>query len=100
MPRARVTRPLSSSPAAAPPPAPHDHSENFGEQDYRLLNKRAAASASTNNTCIVVVETRPAEAEQPPQHDPFVEAAFYIKLKATLRVILFRDGVSSYNNTS
>ena len=64
-----------------------DHSENFGEQARRLLNERASASASTNNTRMAVVENRPAEAEPPPQTKTFVDAAFYINLKATIEVI-------------
>ena len=36
---------------------------------------------------MAVAKNRPAEAEPPPQPDTFVDAALYIKLKATLKVI-------------
>ena len=86
MPRARVTCPLAASPAVAPPAFP-DFPEIFGERTRRLLNESAAAAASTDNTCMIVVENRPAEAEPPPHPDNFLDEAFYIKLKATLKVI-------------
>ena len=84
MPSARVNRPLAAAPAAAPPP---DFPENFGEQPRRLLDERSAAAASTDDTRMDVFENRTSEAETPPQPDTFVDAAFYIKLKATLEVI-------------
>ena len=36
---------------------------------------------------MIVVEDRPAESDPPPHPDNFVDAAFYIKLKATIKVI-------------
>ena len=87
MPRACVTRPLAEATSATPPSAHPDTSENFGERTRSLLNKRAAASASTNYNRMVVAKNRPAEAELPPQANTFVDAAIYIKLKATLEVI-------------
>ena len=86
MPRARVTRLLTSAPVAAPPACPY-RPENFGNQTGLLLNERAAAAASTDDTRMVVVEDRPAEAEPPPWPDNFIDAAVYIGLKATLEVI-------------
>ena len=87
IPRARVTLPLLESPTAAAPAFPA-FPENFGERTWHLLNERAAAAASTNNTRMIFVENRPAKAEPPPQPDNFLDAAFYIKLKANLEVIL------------
>ena len=86
MPSAGVTRPLVESPAAAPSARPA-RPKNFGERARCLLDERAAAAASTDDTCMVVVENRLAEADPPPQPDTFVDAVFYIKLKATLEVI-------------
>ena len=86
MPRARVTRPLAEAPADDPPACP-DFPKNFGEQTRRLLNDRAAAVASTNDTRMVVIEDRPAEVETPPHPYNFVYAAFCLKLKATLEII-------------
>ena len=87
MPCARVKRPLAASTSADPPPAHPAPSENYGERTRRILNKRAAAAASTNGTTMAVVG-RPADTEPPPHPDTFLDAAFYIKLKATLKVIL------------
>ena len=84
--RARVTRPLAAAPAAAPP-APPACLEQFGEQTCHILNEITAAAASTDDTCMVAVKDRPAEAELPPHPDNFLDAAFYIKFKATLGVI-------------
>ena len=36
---------------------------------------------------MIVVKNRPAEAEPPPHPGTFIDASFYIKLKATLEVI-------------
>ena len=44
---------------------------------------------STDDTCMGGVENRPTEAEPPTHPYTFVDAAFYIKLKATLEVIYF-----------
>ena len=87
MPRACVTRPLAEATSATPPSAHPDTSKNFGERTRSLLNKRAAASVSTNYNRMVVAKNRPAEAELPPQANTFVDAAIYIKLEATLEVI-------------
>ena len=95
MPRARVNCPLASSPSASPPACP----ENFGDQTQRLLHERAATAASTDNTCMVFVKDRPAEAVLPPQPYNFVDALFYIKLKATLGVIFvleWGDSIQQY----
>ena len=87
MPRAHITRPLESATLDAPPSDHPVPSENFGDRAWHILNKRAAASASTDENFIVVVENRSAEAELPPQPDTFVDATFYIKLRATLEII-------------
>ena len=84
---ARVTCPLAAAPMAATPPARLDSPKNFRDQNWRLLSERAAAKASTKDTRIVVVKERQAEAEPPPQPDTFVDAAFYIKLKETVKKI-------------
>ena len=86
---ARVTRPLAAEYTAAAPPAHPAHSKNFGEIARRLLNERAAAAAETDDTLTVVVENRPAKADPPPHTKTFVDAALYIKLKATIGVICF-----------
>ena len=86
MPITRVTRPQAAATSAAPPTAQPAPSETFGERAWRLLNKRYAAVASTNNKTMDVV-MRPAEREPPPQSDTFIDAALYIKLKTTLEVI-------------
>ena len=86
-PRARVTCPLEAAPAAAITHAHPAHSKNFGERAQCLLNERSDAAASTDDTHMVIVENRLAEAEPPPQTDTFVKSAFYNKLKSTLRVI-------------
>ena len=79
-----ITRLLTADPASAANPA---HSKNFGERSRRLLNERAAAAASTDDTRMGVDENRPAEADPPPQPETFLDAEFYIKLKATIEVI-------------
>ena len=38
---------------------------------------------------MVVAENIPAESDKPPQPDTFIDAAFYLKLQATLKVIFF-----------
>ena len=83
MPRARITRPLVAAPAAAPTARP----KNFGEETQLLFNERAAAAASTNDTCMVIAEDRPSEVELPPQPDNFVDTALCIKIKANPEVI-------------
>ena len=88
MPRARVTCPLEVSSVAAPSALP-DCPENFGEQTWRLLNERADIAASTDNNRMVVIEYRTAEAEPLPHPDNFIDAAFCIKLKATIKVFSF-----------
>ena len=84
---ARVTCLLAASPVAAPPHAHPAHSENFGERYRRLLNERAAAAASADDTRMAVFKNRLSGAEPPPHPKTFVDAAFYIKLKATFEVI-------------
>ena len=75
--------PLAASTAAATPAC----TKNFGKRTHRLLNERATAAASTDDTCKVIVENRPSKAEPPPHPYNFVVAAFYIKLKATIEII-------------
>ena len=87
MPRARVTLPLAAAPAAATTSDHPAHSENFGERDWRLLNERSAASTPTNNNRMVVYKNGCGEAEPLPYPDTFVDAAFYLKLEATLELI-------------
>ena len=87
MPRARVTCPLTSEISATPPSAYPSQSENFGERDWRLLNERSAASTPTNNNRMVVYKNGCGEAEPLPYPDTFVDAAFYLKLEATIKVI-------------
>ena len=87
MPRARVTCPLTSDISATPPSAYPSQSENFGERDWRLLNERSAASTPTNNNRMVVYKNGCGEAEPLPYPDTFVDAAFYLKLEATLELI-------------
>ena len=83
---ARVTRTQAAATSADPPPAQSTPSETFGERARRLFNKRDAASASTDDTTKAVV-VRPDESYPPPQPDTFIDAAHYIKLKTTLKVI-------------
>ena len=90
MPSSCVTRPLAAAPVAAPPPARLACPEKFGKQVRRLLDERSAAAASTDDTCMGGGENRPAEADPPPHPYTFVDASFYIKLKATIEVIFFR----------
>ena len=78
MPRARITRPLRAAPAVAPPARPA-HPKNLGDW--------AAAAASNNDTHMIVVEDRTAEAELPLQPDNFVDTALCIKIKANPEVI-------------
>ena len=87
MPRARVTLPLAAAPAAATTSDHPAHSEKFGERDWRLLNERSAASTPTNNNRMVVAKNGCGEAEPLPYPDTFVDAAFYLKLEATIKVI-------------
>ena len=89
MPCAHVTRPLAAESTATPPPAHPSNPKNFGERARHLINERAAASASTDNTRMVVFENRPAKADPPPHTETFLDAALYIKLKATIGVICF-----------
>ena len=86
MPCARVTHSLAASTFASPPPDQPAPSKNFGERTRRLLNERAAVAASTDDTTMAVFEIL-AEKDPPPQPDTFADAEFYIKLKATLKVI-------------
>ena len=74
IPRARVTCPLASAPADATPAFP-THTEKFGEQNRSLLNEISVAAASTNDTCMIVVKDRPAEAKPPPHTYNSVDAA-------------------------
>ena len=86
MPISRVTCPQASSPSAAPPPDQSVPSETSGEQTWSLFNGRDAAAASTKDTTMAVV-VRLDEREPPPQPNTFIDAALYIKLKMTLKVI-------------
>ena len=67
MPRAYVTCPLATAPAAAPPDRPACP-KNFGEQNRRLLNERAAAAASTDNTSWSLSKTDPLKQSRHPSH--------------------------------
>ena len=92
MSRARVPL-LSEDPTAATPACPA-RPKNFGELTWLLLNERSSAAASTNDIQMIFVKDRPAEAEPPTQPGIFIDAAFYIKLKATLEVFfIFGLGV-------
>ena len=93
MPSAHVTCPLTAATLAGPPSDRPSPSKNFGERARRLINERGAAAASTDNKCMVVSENRPAEAEPPPQPSTFLDAAFYLKLQATLEVFFWEWGV-------
>ena len=84
---AYVTLPLVASPAADAPPHSPARPENFREQSQHLLDERATTAASFDDTCMVVVKNRPAEAEPPLHPDKFLYDELYIKLKATLEVI-------------
>ena len=86
MPISRVTCPQAASPSAAPPPDQSAPSETSGEQTWSLFNGRDAAAASTKDTTMAVV-VRLDEREPPPQPNTFIDAALYIKLKMTLKVI-------------
>ena len=92
MPSAHVTCPLTAATLAGPPSDRPSPSKNFGERARRLINERGAAAASTDNKCMVVSENRPAEAEPPPQPSTFLDAAFYLKLQATLEVFFLGMG--------
>ena len=87
MPRACVTRLLATVTLATPLYAQPDPSKIFGEQALCFLNKRAATAVSTYNNRMFVVKNRPAESELPSQPNTFVDATFYIKLRATLGII-------------
>ena len=53
---------------------------------WRLLNERAAATASHDNTPMEVA-AEPAQREQLPRPDTNIDAPLYFKLKTTLEVI-------------
>ena len=86
MPTARVTRPQAAATPAVSLIAPPAASENYGQRARRLLNERAAATASRDNTPMDVT-VEPAQREKPPRPDTNINAPLYFKLKTTLEVI-------------
>ena len=94
MPTACITRPQASATPAVSLITPPSASENHGKRSRRLLNERAAATASRNNTPMDV-NAEPAPREQPPRPDTNVDTALYFKLKTTLEVI-FVSGWSEF----
>ena len=86
MPTLRVTRPQATATPAVSLIAPPAASENYRQRARRLLNERAAAAASRDNTPIDVA-TEPAPRKQPHRPDTNIEAHLYFKLKTALEVI-------------
>ena len=86
MPTARVTCHQATATPAVSLIAPPAATENYGQRARRLLNERAAAAASRDNTPMEVT-AEPAQREQPPRPETNIDAPLYFKLKTTLEVI-------------
>ena len=86
LPTARVTRHQATATPAVSLIAPPAATENYGQRVRRLLNERAAATASRENTPMDVA-AEPAQREQPPRPNTNIDAPLYFKLNTTLEVI-------------
>ena len=86
MPTTRITFPQATATLAVSLIALPSTYENYGQRAQRLLNERAAATASSDNTPMDVA-AEPAQIEQPRRPDTNIDAVLNFKLKTTLEVI-------------
>ena len=86
IPTARVTCHQATATPAVSLISPHSASDNHGQRDRRLLNERAAAIDSRNNTPMDIA-AEPAQRGQSPRPETKIDAPLYFKLKTTLEVI-------------
>ena len=86
MPTACVTRHEATDTLSVSLIAQPSTSEHYGKRTWRLLDERAAVTASLRETPMDITK-EPAPREQPPRPDTNVDADLYYKLKMTLEVI-------------